>query len=381
MEHSEHLYETIYNRLLERINSGEIKKGERLPSEKELTQAFGVSRITTQKAMNMLAEQGIIVRHPRLGSFVKEDKELSEAAEMKKTEEAGDTAAYKKLIGLVMEDFTDSYGIELLRAIENESRQLGYHLCIKRSMGSQDTEKEAIDQLMELGAAGILIMPTHGDHYNTQILKLVVDGYPVVFVDCYLDKIPASYVGTNNKKAAEELTDYLIEMGHRKIAVISAPAAAAVTLSDRMEGFEAACNKSGISIEEGFIIDDIRSTMPNYRSLENTGQDMEGIEKFLKQHDNVTAVFATEYLIADMVKSVCRKIGKRVPEDISIACFDGPASLYRNAFFTHMRQDEQRIGAAAVRKLNELLCKQEQGASTQIYLDAELIQGDSVRKI
>lgn len=378
MEHNTHLYETIYNQLLEKIKSGEIKSGEKLPSEKELTELFGVSRITTQKAMNMLADQGIIVRHPRLGSFVREEREAAETAEQTAAE-AKASGVNGKLIGLVMEDFTDSYGIELFRAIEFQASQLDYQLCVKRSLGRQSIEKKAIDRLLALGAAGILIMPTHGDHYNTQILKLVVEGYPVVFIDRYLSGIPASFVGTDNRKAAEELTEFLFRMGHKEIAVISAPADDAVTLNDRIEGFEDACRKNGVAVREDYIMDEIRSTMPNYRSLENTQKDMERIEQFLNDHSLVTAVFTTEYLIADMVKSACRKIGKRIPEDMSVVCFDGPASLYKSAFFTHMRQDEQGIGEMAVCALHEMLCGKEQKPPVHRCLDAELITGESVK--
>lgn len=380
MEHNEHLYETIYHKILEKIRSGELKEGEKLPSEKELTELFGVSRITTQKAMNMLAGQGIIVRRPGLGSFVQTDtnsKVKEEVVETVKTEGTG----FDRLMGIVMEDFTDSYGIEILRAVEYQAAQLGYHLCIKRSLGQQSIEKTAIDQLILLGVAGILIMPTHGDHYNTQILKLVVEGFPIVFIDRYLSGIPASFIGTDNRQAAEELTEYLIQRGHREIAMVSAPISDAVTLSDRMEGFTDAHKKNGLLIKEEFILDSIRSTIPNYRSLQNTQDDMKQIKRFLESNKMLTAIFTTEYLIADMVKSVCREMGKEIPGDISLVCFDGPASLYKNPFFTHIRQDEQKIGEMAVHVLNDLIEGKKQQGTVYQALEAVLMEGESVNSI
>lgn len=381
MEHNEHLYETIYYKLLEKINSGEIKDGEKLPSEKELTEQFGVSRITTQKAMNMLADKGIIVRRPRLGSFVQTGNIAQNPPPVHVPESQ---AAIKngQLIGLVIEDFTDSYGIEILRAVEHQTMKLGYHLCIKRSLGQQSIEKTAIDQLLLLGVGGILIMPTHGDHYNTQILRLVVEGFPIVFIDRYLGGIPASYVGTNNRQAAEELTNYLIDRGHRDIAMISAPGKDAVTLNDRIEGFADAHKNKGINLPEDYVLDEIRSTIPNYSSVQNRQDDMDKIESFLRVHDSITAIFTTEYVIADMVKAVCRQIGKNIPEDISVVCFDGPATDCKDSFFTHMRQDEQEIGEAAINILHTLIhAGKHPREPVYEVLDASLIEGRSVKSI
>lgn len=381
MEHNEHLYEKIYYKLLDKINSGEIKDGEKLPSEKELTEQFGVSRITTQKAMNMLADQGIIVRRPRLGSFVQAGN-ITQNTHSDHVPESPADIKNGQLIGLVIEDFTDSYGIEILRAVEYQTTKLGYHLCIKRSLGQQSIEKTAIDQLLLLGVGGILIMPTHGDHYNTQILRLVIEGFPIVFIDRYLVGIPASYVGTNNRQAAEELTNYLIDRGHTDIAIISTPGKDAVTLNDRIEGFADAHKKRGINLTEDYILDEIRSTIPNYSSAQNRQGDMDRIERFLRLHDSITAVFTTEYLIADMVKTVCGQMGKVIPGDISVVCFDGPASDYKDSFFTHMRQDEQGIGEAAINILHTLVHdSKQQREPVYKVLDAALAEGRSVKNI
>ena len=58
------MYETIYNDLLEGIRNGTYPAGSRLPSEKELAGQYGVSRITSKKALELLAERGMISRMP-----------------------------------------------------------------------------------------------------------------------------------------------------------------------------------------------------------------------------------------------------------------------------------------------------------------------------
>ena len=170
MEEEKCLYQTVYDTLQERIRCGQIRPGERLPAEKALAEEFGVSRITIQKAMGMLVQDGYIVRRPGRGSFASLD---AGKAEQKAGERGADGGEMSRMIGLVMEEFSASFGIEMLKAIEEEAEKKGYHLCIKRSCGDQLREKKMLESLMQMKVAGMIVMPTHGQHYNTEILKMV----------------------------------------------------------------------------------------------------------------------------------------------------------------------------------------------------------------
>lgn len=63
-------YLQIYEQIYKNIETGFYQPGAKLPSEKELSQNYAVSRITSKKALEMLADQGYIVRQPGRGSFV-----------------------------------------------------------------------------------------------------------------------------------------------------------------------------------------------------------------------------------------------------------------------------------------------------------------------
>ena len=101
----------MYDDLLERIRSGKIRPGERLPAEKALAEEFDVSRITIQKAMSMLVQDGYIVRRPGRGSFTSMNAGKADA---KSGERGTDAGGMSRVIGLVMEEFTASFGIEML---------------------------------------------------------------------------------------------------------------------------------------------------------------------------------------------------------------------------------------------------------------------------
>lgn len=374
MKEDKCLYESVYTALLEQIRTGKLQPGERLPTEKVLAERFEVSRITIQKAMGMLVQDGYIVRHPGRGSFV--------SADIERTEKEGgerEPVGISRMIGLVMEDFTSSFGVELLKAIEEEADKYGYAICVKRSCGDQDREKKMLESLRQMKVAGMIVMPTHGQHYNTEILKMVGEGMPVVFVDRYLEGLPVPFVGTDNEKAIKELMEHLLKKGYRRMALFTAPETDAVSLKKRIEGFSEKCREYNEERQEsgdmlvGYLLDSIRSTIPDLKSTERTDADAEQIRRFLEGHREVDAVIAAEFDIAVLTEQVCRQMGIRVPQELAIACFDGPVSAYGDYTYTHVRQDEKGIGRKAVQILMRLM--QGKMILDRVYLESEVIPG------
>lgn len=374
MKEDKCLYESVYTALLEQIRTGKLQPGERLPTEKVLAERFEVSRITIQKAMGMLVQDGYIVRHPGRGSFVSADAGHTE-------KEGGESEAGEifRVIGLVMEDFAASFGIELLKAIEEEADKFGYVLCVKRSCGDQDREKKMLESLRRMKVAGLIVMPTHAQHYNTEILKMVGEGMPVVFVDRYLEGLPVPFVGTDNKKAIRELMEYLLQKGYRRMALFTAPETDAVSLKERIEGFSEKCREYNLECGEetdrmtGYLLDSIRSTIPDLKSVQRTDADIERIRRFLEEHKDLEAVIAAEFDIAVLTEQVCRQIGIKVPEELLITCFDGPISTYNDYTYTHVRQDEEGIGKKAVQILMNLM--QGKTRLDRVCLEARVVPG------
>lgn len=64
------LYRRIHDDLQRKIEAGEYKPGDRLPSELELTRQYGVSRITSRQALDLLCSEGLLIRRQGMGSFV-----------------------------------------------------------------------------------------------------------------------------------------------------------------------------------------------------------------------------------------------------------------------------------------------------------------------
>lgn len=337
----ETLYSSIYNDILRSISSGELKPRDRVPSEKDLAEKYGVSRITTKKALDMLCNEGYISRSPGRGSFVCDKEEKTESVE-----------AIGKTIGLVMEDFSENFGVFIISGAERACGRAGYSLIIKRTFGSQKAENDAINELRKKGVGGLLIMPVHGDNYNDAIIKLALDHFPTVLLDRQLKGMPISFVGTDNYTAAKELSDYLFANGHENICFISPPPDATSTVNDRISGFVKS-NAEREILAEKYMFSVVHGTLPGKGIDESLAADTEQICQYLQSHPEITGILAVEYNIALTVLYAIETMGKRVPEDYEIVCFDGPENYIERYEFTHARQDEEKIGQEGVRILLE----------------------------
>ena len=385
MSSGKYLYIKIYKQLLEEIKNGTYKKGNRLPTEKELSERYQVSRITSQKAMNRLVEEGVVVRRPGAGSFVSEgfdfDQEGKEVIleDVKKEHVVtySQSKGQRKIIGLVIEGLWDSFGVGIFDGTYEKAEELGYDLVIKKSYGNQEKEMEAIKELIEMGAEGIVIMPVHGTYYNEGILKLVVEKFPIVFIDRFLGGIHVPFVGSNNIKAGEECIHYLVHKGHENIALITAKDQDATTLVERKQGYLQGHINNGIKINKDYIYDDVKCIVPNQWELKEAAEILEEVGTFLKERSKITAVVATEYYVGKLVKQAAKRIGKRVPEDLSIICFDDPREYLVDYEFTHIKQNKQAMGMEAIRMIDELIqggCWEE-----RLLIETELIEGRSTR--
>ena len=357
------LYRRIYNHLLEGISSGRYKAGARLPSENELCETFKVSRITSKRALELLADQGYILRRTGKGSYVI-------GSPNSETRDASPPGT----IGFILPDFSDSFGTKLISSIEETSTALGYQLILRQTREHAEEEEKAIHSLS--GAAGILLLPIHGELYNSGILKLIYNKRPVVFVDRKMRGLAAPTIATNNLEAAETGIRHLLSLGHRNIAFFSGPVSHTSTVEDRYHGFIRGFAKFGASHNPAHFCQNTSSLWTLPVSEEKIREDVETAAKHLKAFPSISAAFAVEHSLALIVKAAAESLGKRIPEDFSILTFDAPPCITGIPPITHMRQDEYTMGKEAVLALHRIITGSEITAA-DIMIPSELVQGAS----
>ena len=338
------LYEQIYRTILSDIESGVYAPGEKIPSENDLADIYHVSRITSKKAMKMLAEGNRIIRLPGKGSFVADEKAFKRPEE-KNTEQGS------RLIGVILDGFSPSFACNILNSIQESCEEKGYSMVLRCSGGSLNKETQAIEELVNLGVCGFIIMCVHDENYNERILQLVIEHFPVVTIDRQLKGISVPFVGTDNVSASRELTGYLLEKGCRKISFVRPKAHETVTLMDRQYGFQLAFNDYGLIADEALWITSLCSTLPETMGDKYLQQDIAIVDQYLREHEDIEAFMASEYNLAKILKYCLEKAG-RYKEDM-IVRFDGPELFLGEAEFTHVAQGEKIIGKMSM----ELLLK------------------------
>lgn len=371
-------YKIAFDYICDKIASGELKKGDRVPSENELSERFGVSRITSKRALDSLAERGIIIRKQGRGSFVGCDSLPVLPEDPVPAKENSVPEPKPRMLGLILPDFADSFGMELIAGFEKACFERDCHFVLKRSYGSRELETLSIESMIELGVSGIGIMPLHGEFYNTAVLQLILDGFPVVIIDRHYPGINSCFVGTNNIGSAKTAVNHLIREGHRNIAFLSPPVQDNSALRGRIQGMQQAFEEIGLAPDESLWFDQINSTLPLKNKPQAVEANIHVLRKHFESHPEITAVFAAEYNIALIAKKTVQSMELRVPEDISIVCFDSPGRMDNTHEFTHIKQDERGIAKYAV---NKLVNFQGENAYSFFLLDGKLVTGRSTKPL
>ena len=356
------LYQKIFEHFYNKIITGQIKEGEQISTEKEIMEKFYVSRITAKAAMDMLAERGLVNRIPGRGTFVTRSPKVRR------------TTRENNLIGIIFCDIEYSFGIDVLKGIEDEARARDIHILFRRTFESLDLENEALAGMVQLGVNGIIIQTVHGETYSDEILKLYLNGLPIVLVDRHMDKTKVPFVTTNNYQSAMDMTKYLIEQGYRNISFVSASPEYTSTLNDRYRGFKDAIKNDRTPDLLTLITPEIRE-----RSPEVLKKDYDNIKNHILSNPKIDCIFAAELYVAKMVKKVLDSMEIEIPKDIGIVCFDTDEEQFNGGInFTHIEQQQYEMGKKAVSTIDDII-KGLTDVKTDHLIDGIIIDGDSIK--
>lgn len=347
MAKKQFLYENVYYDLKQKIQCGELKPGDKLEVEGDMVSRYGVSAITVKKALNLLTEEGLIRRVRGKGSFVTQETEDPGTGLREAEMTAG--PAGDPIIGVVFEHVSSSYGLQIMYELEQQARKAGYHLYPCFSYGNRELETEAIRYLRRTGARGIFVMPSHGSHYNTEILRLVIDRYPTVLIDKKLEGISLDSVRTDNVQSVSRLVEYLVETGKKHIGFITVEETGTSSLAERNEGFS-----EGMARYELEPVEKLSLPYIDYAESSDTRGDVYRklidtyIEKF---QDRLDGIVCSEYGVAIEVQTVLEE--KHLLEKMEACCIDENYIGARQYRMTHIKQDEQGIAQCAMRIMLE----------------------------
>ncbi|MCM3259241.1 GntR family transcriptional regulator [Paenibacillus sp. FSL H8-0457] len=370
------LYQRVQEYIRDLISSQVLKVGDRIPTEKELMERFGVSKITVVNALAGLVNEKIITRVPGKGTFVSEPESqmpatppISTAKPVHKT--SGEMGT--RLIGLIMPSIYDYFTIRLIQGIQQALNENDYRCVIYLSEGDIDKEKEAIQTCSNIGVEGLLIFPVDEELFNEEILSMKFAGFPFVLIDRYLPGVETHYIASDGRLGANMAVNYLWELGHRDIAICSDSPIQTVTVQERIDGYMNAFKEKGALINPahivtGFEIGSLEQTHPLYRYIKNR---------------MATAYITLNGILGVKIYQIARQAGLKVPEDISIISFDDPTSIIEGySTFTHVKQFERDMGYRAAYTLLEVINSEDgqHGKFVKTLVEPELVIGETTGK-
>ncbi|MCT1401224.1 GntR family transcriptional regulator [Paenibacillus sp. p3-SID867] len=372
------LYQRVQEYIRDLISSQVLKVGDRIPTEKELMERFGVSKITVVNALAGLVNEKIITRVPGKGTFVSEpESEMSATSPInavKSIHKAGGEMG-TRLIGLILPSIYDYFTIRLIQGIQQALNENDYRCVIYLSEGSLDKEKEAIKSCCKIGVEGLLIFPVDEELFNEEILSMKFAGFPFVLIDRYLPGVETHYIASDGRLGINMAVNYLWELGHREIAICSDSPIQTVTVQERIDGYMNAFKEKGSLINPAHIVTDFEigsleqaETHPLYRYIQNR---------------MATAYITLNGSLGVKIYQIARQAGLKVPEDISIISFDDPTSIIEGySTFTHVKQFERDMGYRAAYTLLEVINSDDghQGKYFKTLVEPELVIGETTGK-
>ncbi len=253
------------------------------------------------------------------------------------------------MVGVLIPDFSDIYGTTMVKYLERGLSRQGYNLLVCDSANNTAEEKEKIKQLLQRRIDGLILYPASPDiAYLNNLPNLHI---PIITVDVKTHGYPCDQVLTDNKAATMDATMHLLQLGHRRIGLISGKEGY-FTAEERKEGYIAALQNADISVDKDLI------AMTTHYDADGAKMAM---HRFMALDKPVTAVIACNYYTTLGVMQTVYDQDIDVPGKLSVIGFDnlGLSQMTRPPI-TIVSQPMEEIGIYAA----DLLIARMQGKWT-----------------
>lgn len=255
--------------------------------------------------------------------------------------------------------FYSFYALELIRGIGTLASvfklDLLLHLTDNRS------------QFNARSVGGVIFADIIGN--RQQVEECLALKIPCIVINNYVEDVEVSCIAVDNKGGAENAVNYLLSLGHKKIAHISGDVVTQAA-KHRLEGYRKALEKSRIPVLEEYIV----------KTDYSRGQARQAAEQLLKLENRPTAVFVASDSMALEVMAVASENGIKVPEDLSLVGFDdNPSGLYGPVALTTVKQPLVKMAQDSVKELNELMNSKKKSVK-RLLLPTEVVVRESCCK-
>ena len=355
------LHRAIYRELAREITEGVYRPGDRLPSEAQLCERFGASRITVAKAIQSLQRDGVVTRRAGSGTYVQQPKTGERHQFGLLIPQLGSTEIFEPICQGIM------------RAPLAKSHVLLWGYAPGEGESENDHTGQMAEQLcrqfIDQKVSGVFFAPLEytvdREAANRRIVDMLTRAkIPVVLLDRCLERYPKrsefDLVGIDNGRAGYVVTQHLWGQGARRIAFVARQRSAS-TIVERIAGYEFALHELKGAQGPSVLLGDVND--PEFvRELEKGRPD--------------AIVCGNDLTAARLMRSLLDR-NVRIPEDMRMAAFDDVSySKFLPVPLTTIRQECSEIGRAALSLMLERL-REPNRPGWEIRVPFELIQRQS----
>ena len=334
-------------------------------SLKDISADCGVSIATVSKALNNKSDIGeetkarVMESARRLGYF---PNLAAKSLKTNRTQNIGVLFADAAQSGLTHDYFSfvlDSFK----RAVERK----GYDITFINSSKDGENRMTYLDRCRSRGFDGIVVASILFD--DPEVQELVQSDVPMVTIDYALDN--RTVVISDNAKGMRDLFQYIYGRGHRRIAYIHGEDC--VVTANRLNSFLDSAQERGLTIPDAYM------RMAPYR---DTAAAFRRTEELLALPEPPTCIlYPDDYASFGGMRAI-RQAGLRIPDDISIAGYDG-TRLAENLepALTTIQQDTEEIGRIAAEQLVEIIEHPQEDTQQVFTVEGKLFEGATVRDL
>jgi len=320
---------------------------------KDVAQLAGVSTATVSRAL-MNPEKVSVSTRKRVETAVLEAgySPNTLARNLRRNE--------SKTIITIVPDICDPYFAEIIRGIEDAAVENDYLVLLGDSGQQKKRESSFVNLVFTKQADGMLLLGT--DH-PFDVSKPEQKNLPPMVMACeFAPELELPTVHIDNLTSAFEAVNYLAQLGHKRIAQISGPTTATLC-KFRQQGYQQALRRAGVSMNPAY------STVGDF-TFEAGAQ---AVRQLLALPEQPTAIFCHNDAMAIGAIQEAKKLGLRVPQDLSIIGFDDiQFAQYCDPPLTTISQPRYEIGRQAMLMMLDLLKGNDVQAGSRL-LEAKLV--------
>lgn len=254
--------------------------------------------------------------------------------------------------------FSNPFFVEVLRSVGEIAEREGYSLVVRTGADREEEEARVLELLRTRRVAGMILPSSRvGDHLLAELERL---RYPFVLIGRPESPSPETpWVNTDNVRDAYQATQFLLERGYRRVALLSGPADLLVN-QDRQTGYRQALTEAGLPtviLDGGF-------------TMESAHQR---VTAWLETDHGATALLCTDDLKAFGAYKALQQKGVRIPEEMALLTFnDVPLAELLNPPLSCIRVPLAGLGASAATMLFAQI-RGEALAQRQVILPTQLV--------